>query len=73
MLGSWLTAVSPLVRAGDGVSEDVGRALGAEDVVFHLRGGVDPVTAMVVTADIFRVFVDDGEMVPDVAVLGIGA
>ena len=67
------TAIAPLVGAGDRVSEDVGRALGTQDVVFHLGRGVDPVAAVVIAADVFRVFVDDGEMVPDIAVFGIGA
>ena len=63
------TCSSPVID----VAEDVGHPLGAEDVVLDLIGGVDPVAAMVVAADVVGVFVDDREMIPDIAIFRVGA
>src|SRR5262249_51504711 len=68
-----LAAVAPLVRAGDRIAEDVGHPLGAQDVVLGLVGRVDPVPAMVVAADVVGILIDDGEVSPDIPILGIGA
>src|SRR5262249_29049970 len=66
-------AIAPGGRATDRIAEDIGRALGAEQVVLGLSGRIDPVAALMIAANVVRVLVHQGEMVPDVAVLGIGA
>src|SRR5208337_5523122 len=66
-------AIPPFVLARDGAAKDVSRALGAEDIVLHLVGSVHPVAAVMIAANALGILVNDREVVPDVAVLGIGA
>src|SRR5262249_44129084 len=49
-------------------AEDVAESAGAEDVVLDLVGGATPVPAVVVTANVFGILVDAGEVVVDIPI-----
>src|SRR5262249_34944554 len=62
-----------LVPLEDGVAEHVACALGPQDIVLDLIGRVDPVPAVVVSAYVVRIFINNGEVIVNIAVAGVGA
>ncbi len=66
-------AVSPFVLARNGIAEHVGDSLRAQDIVFHLGVGLHPVAAMVIAAHIVGIFINDREVVVNIAIFRVGA